>query len=75
MEVRKMARGAKKTLAQLVAPFDEKIEKKKGEIKVLEAQRAEVVATYENEKAVQIARLAEGKGISLDELMDMVKNK
>ena len=62
-------------MADRIAEIDAKIVKKQDEIAKLKEQRKELTDAKKNELAIQIARLADEKGITLDELFDLVRNK
>ena len=68
-----MARGVKKTAAYQIAEIDAKIQKKQGEIKTLQSQRKELESTHQAEIAAQIIQTANQKGISIDEVLNLIK--
>jgi len=68
-----MARGVKKTAAYQIAEIDAKIQKKQDEIKALQTQRKEFESTHQAEVAAQIIQAANQKGISIEEVLDLIK--
>jgi hypothetical protein len=70
-----MPRGAKRTVAVLVAEVDAKIAKKETELKALKAQRAELEASHQNELAAKVVKLAGEKGVSIEALLKELEQK
>jgi len=68
-----MARGVKKTASYQIAEIDAKIQKKQDEIKALQSQRKELESTHQAEVAAQIIQAANQKGISIEEVLDLIK--
>lgn len=68
-----MARGVKKTASFQIAQIDAKIQKKQEEIKTLQSQRKELESTHQAEVAAQIIQAANQKGISIEEVLDLIK--
>jgi|GEM_PF-1729400 len=68
-----MARGVKKTASYQIAEIDTKIQKKQDEIKALQSQRKELESTHQAEVAAQIIQAANQKGISIEEVLDLIK--
>jgi len=68
-----MARGVKKTASYQIAEIDAKIQKKQDEIKALQSQRKEMESTHQAEVAAQIIQAANQKGISIEEVLDLIK--
>lgn len=69
-----MARGVKKTAAYQIAEIDAKIQKKQAEIKELQSRRKELESTHQAEVAAQIIEAANQKGISIDEVLGLIKD-
>jgi len=68
-----MARGVKKTAAYQIAEIDAKIQKKQDDIKALQSQRKELESTHQAEIAAQIIQAANQKGMSIDEVLNLIK--
>jgi len=68
-----MARGVKKTVAYQIAEIDAKIQKKQSEIKALQSQRKELESTHQAEVAAQIIQAANEKGLSVEEVLNLIK--
>jgi len=68
-----MARGVKKTVAYQIAEIDAKIQKKQDDIKALQSQRKELESTHQAEIAAQIIQAANEKGMSIDEVLNLIK--
>jgi len=68
-----MARGVKKTASYQIAEIDAKIQKKQDEIKALQSQRKELESTHQAEVAAQIIQAANQKGISIEEVLELIK--
>lgn len=70
-----MARGVARSIDDRIADLNAKIQKKQDEIAALKEQRKELEEAKKSETAAKIAKLAEEKGIGLDELLNMVQSK
>ena len=70
-----MARGVKRTSAELMAEIDAKIRKKQGEIKELQSQRKEFESSHQVEIAAKIIQAANEKGISVEDILSTIKSK
>ena len=70
-----MARGVRKGVESQIAEINAKIAKKKDEIKALELKRGEMVSSQQAEMAVKIMKIANEKGMTVEELLAAVEKK
>ena len=68
-----MARGKKRSTESLIAEIDARIEKKQGEITALKERRKMLEESRSTEIAMQVAKVAEQRGLTLEELLQTVK--
>ena len=69
-----MSRGVRKTASDQIAEIDAKIQKKQDEIKALQSQRKELESIYQAEIAAQIIQAANQKGMSIEEVLELINN-
>lgn len=70
-----MARGVARSIEGRIGDIDAKIKKKQDEMKALQEKRNELVALKKNEQAAQVIQAADEKGLSLDDIIDMIKSR
>lgn len=70
-----MARGVARSIEDRIGDIDAKIKKKQDELKALQEKRNELFALKKNDQAAQVIQAADEKGLSLDDIIDMIKSR
>lgn len=68
-----MARGKRRSIDDLIAELDAKIEKKQRELSTLKDRRKELEASNQVEMAAKVVQLAAEKGVSIERLLESLE--